>query len=91
MKRIVGQGLLFLLAALAVLYAADWAVLQVRIRRRTGFSTVVVHQFLATPLKNHTDEYDYMGDFAQPCVRSIFPHASDSPCWWLKRHTTQWE
>ncbi|MFZ0639239.1 MAG: hypothetical protein WA020_10990 [Candidatus Acidiferrales bacterium] len=91
MKRALGRGLVFLLASLAILYAGDWGVLQVRMAHQTGFSTVQVHQFLATQLKNHTDEYDYMGVFAQPCVRSIFPHASDLPCWWLKRHTTQWE
>jgi hypothetical protein len=91
MKRILGRGLLLLLVLLAALYAGDWAVLRIRIARQTAFSSVMVHQFLATPLKNHTDEYDYVGTSAQSCVRSIFPHASESPCWWLKRHSTQWE
>ncbi|MGB6483938.1 MAG: hypothetical protein WBE86_10680 [Candidatus Acidiferrales bacterium] len=91
MKRRIGQILLFLLASLAILYAGDWGVLRVRMGHQTAFSTVQVAQFLATPLKNHTDEYDYMGTVTQTCVRSIFPHVSDPPCWWLKRHTTQWE
>ena len=91
MKRRLSQGLLFLLASTVILYAGDWAVLRVRMARQTAFSTVQVARFLATPLKNHADEYDYMGTVAQPCVRSIFPHASDPPCWWLKRHATQWE
>jgi hypothetical protein len=91
MKRIAARGLLILMTTVVVLYAADWIVLRIRMVRQTAFSTVTVHQFLATPLKNHTDEYDYVGAVAQPCVRSIFPHASDSPCWWLRRHATQWE
>jgi hypothetical protein len=91
MKRVLGQVLLYLAASAAVLYAGDWGVLRVRMARQTAFSTVQVDQFLASPLKNNKEEYDYMGTVAQPCVRSIFPHASDVPCWWLKRHTTQWE
>jgi hypothetical protein len=23
----------------------------------------------------------------QDCVRAIFPHLGDPPCWWLARHT----
>lgn len=91
MMRLVGRGLIFLAASVAILYAGDWGVLRVRMARQTAFSTVQVDQFLASPLKNNKEEYDYMGTVAQPCVRSIFPHASDLPCWWLRRHTTQWE
>lgn len=91
MKRIAAQSLLILMAAVVLLYAADSAVLRIRMARQTAFSTVTVHQFLATPMKNHTDEYDYVGAVSQTCVRSIFPHVSDSPCWWLRRHATQWE
>jgi hypothetical protein len=91
MKRVVGQAFLFLVTAAAVLYAGDWIVLRVRMARGTAFSTVQVDQFLASPLKNNKEEYDYLGTVAQPCVRSIFPHDSDVPCWWLKRHPKQWE
>jgi hypothetical protein len=91
MKRVIGRILLILVGSLAALYAGDWAVLRLRMMRQTAFSTVVVNEFLSTSLKNRSNEYDYVGAFAQPCVRSIFPHASDPPCWWLKRHTTQWE
>jgi hypothetical protein len=49
-----------------------------------------VEQFLRTPLKGQKEEFDYMGTVAQPCVPSLFPHSSESPCWWLERHKTQW-
>jgi len=91
MKRVVGQAFLCLATAAAVLYAGDWGVLRVRMAHGTAFSTVEVDQFLASPLKNNKEEYDYLGTVAQPCVRSIFPHDSDVPCWWLKRHPKQWE
>ena len=91
MIRIAARGLLVLMAAVVVLYAADWVVLRIRMARQTAFSSVTVHQFLSSPMKNHTDEYYYEGAAEQSCVRSIFPHGSDTPCWWLKRHATQWE
>jgi len=83
--------MIYLAASGAILYAGDWGVLQARKTRGTAFSSVQVDQFLASPLKNNKEEYDYMGTVAQPCVKSIFPHDSDVPCWWLQRHTTQWE
>ena len=82
---------MWLVTAAAVLYAGDWIVLRIRMARGTAFSTVQVDQLLASPLKGNKVEYDYMGTVAQPCVRSIFPHDSDVPCWWLKRHPKQWE
>ncbi len=91
MKRLLGRSLIYFAASLAVPYAGDWGVLRLRMAHGTAFSTVQVDQFLASPLKNNKEEYDYMGTVAQPCVRSIFPHDSDLPCWWLKRHKTQWE
>jgi hypothetical protein len=83
--------MIYLAASAAILYAGDWGVLQARKARGTAFSSVQVDQFLASPLKDNKEEYDYMGTVAQPCVKSIFPHDSDVPCWWLQRHTTQWE
>ena len=53
-------------------------------------SSVQVKQFLRTPLKGQKEEFDYMGTVDQPCVRSLFPHSSESPCWWLARHKIQW-
>lgn len=91
MMRVIARVLIFFVAGLAIVYAGDWGVLRIRMARQTAYSTVQVDQFLASALKNNKEEYDYMGTVAQPCVRSIFPHASDLPCWWLKRHTTQWE
>jgi hypothetical protein len=91
MTRFLFRGLQFVLVFVAVLYVCDWAVLRVRMSRQTAFRTVQVDQFLATPLKGHKQEFDYLGEADQLCARSIFPHASDPPCWWVERHKTQWE
>jgi len=89
------ERLLFLSAIpvifIILLYLADWAVLRVRVWHGTGYRTVVVHQFLATPLKGNKQEYDLMGTVPETCSRSIFPQQGNPPCWWLVRHTSQWE
>ncbi len=86
-KRLWGRILQLLLAAVVVLYLGDWLILRVRPQ---GGSSVQVEQFLRTPLKGQKEEFDYMGTVAEPCVRSLFPHSSDTPCWWLERHKIEW-
>jgi hypothetical protein len=76
-----------LLAGVVFIYFFDWIVLALR---PPALSSVPVEQFLRTPLKGQKEEFDYMGTVAQPCVRSLFPHRSDTPCWWLQRHRIQW-
>jgi hypothetical protein len=80
-----------LVVLLALVYAGDWAVLHVRLSHGTAYRTVQVNQFLASPLKGNKVEYDWMGTVEQRCSRSVFPHTESSPCWWLERHTTEWE
>jgi hypothetical protein len=93
MKRIAGRVIMGLVVAVVALYVVDSAVLLVRMRtaRQSAFSTVPVNQFIAIGLKGNKHEYDYTGTVPETCVRAIFPHASNPPCWWLKRHTNQWE
>jgi hypothetical protein len=87
MMRRLGRGLQILLITLLVIYLGDWAVLSLR---KTDASSVQVEQFLRTPLKGQKEEFDYMGTVTQSCVPSLFPHLSETPCWWLQRHKTQW-
>ncbi|MGC2401851.1 MAG: hypothetical protein WA510_18795 [Acidobacteriaceae bacterium] len=89
MKRLlvrIAQGLVTLLV---VLYLGDLIGWSVRSRAEVS-STVQVEQFLRTPLKGRKEEFDYMGMVDQPCVRAIFPHHGEIPCWWLERHKIQW-
>jgi hypothetical protein len=84
-----------LLVALAVaagaLWVGDWAVLRVRVSHGTAHGVVQVNQFLATPLKGSKVEYDYMGTVPVTCSRSIFPQQGNEACWWLERHSSQWQ
>jgi hypothetical protein len=90
-ERRLGQVVIGGLILLGLLYAGDCAVLRLRIAHGTAYGVVEVHQFLATPLKGNKVEYDLMGTVQQPCSRSIFPQKGNPACWWLKRHTSQWE
>lgn len=78
------------LAAILILYLCDWGVLRIRMARQSAFRQIQVDRFLSTPLKGDKYEYDYLGSAMEICARSIFPHASYDPCWWLDRHRTQW-
>ena len=76
---------------IALLYVGDWTVFEVRVAHGTAYSSVQVDQLLATPLKGQKTEYDLMGTTQEICSRAIFPQKWHPPCWWLKRHTSQWE
>lgn len=91
MERILARIAICVLAAAAAVYAADWGVLRVRMSRHTAFSSVPVDQFVAASLKGNKQDYYFAGTTQLECVRAIFPHASDLPCWWLRRHAEQWK
>jgi len=93
--RHVGRTAKYLLIMLAVLYATDWGVFEVRLRLGSGLETVSVESYLKTPLKGNKAEYDYLGTADQNCSRSAFPQyaatAWNPPCWWLKKHNQRWQ
>ena len=76
---------------LVTIFVADWVVLRFRVTRGTAYGSVEIHQFLATSLKGSKTEFDMTGSFQQTCSHSLFPHGGNLPCWWLERHTAQWE
>ncbi len=79
------RALLFILAASALLYAADWLVWRARSMPR---GSVEVQRYYAVTLKDRKTEYYFDEPQAQPCVRAVFPHG-DPPCWYLERHKQQ--
>ena len=79
------------LVVLAILYVGDWVVFRYRLAHGTGYGSVEVDQFLATPLKGSKTEYDMVGSFQQTCSYAIFPQQGKPACWWVRRHNAQWE
>jgi hypothetical protein len=86
-----GQFALVLAALSALFYVGDWAVLRVRLSHGTAYRVIKVNQFLASPLKGSKVEYDWTGTVEQQCSRSVFPQQDSPACWWLERHTSQWQ
>jgi hypothetical protein len=93
--RHLGQTAKYLLISLALLYAADWSVFEVRLVRGAGLQSVPIEQYLKTPLKGGKAEYDYMGTADENCSRSMFPQYAGSqwnpPCWWRNQHRQNWQ
>jgi hypothetical protein len=87
----LGRSLVALVVLAGLVYAGDWIVFRIRVSRGSAFRVIEVNQFLATPLKGNKVEYDLMGSAPETCSRSIFPQQGNPACWWLERHTAQWE
>jgi hypothetical protein len=91
LSRLIRFGALTLLVAVLALYLGDAIALQIRLRHGTAYRVIQVNQFLTTPLKGQKEEYDVVGTTPVTCARSIFPQTGAPACWWLERHTAQWQ
>jgi hypothetical protein len=92
MMRWLGRWMIRVLAGLAALalvaFAIDWTMYALHGRPQ---SSVNVSQFMSVPLKGQKTEYDYLGSANVGCDVALFPHGGETPCWYLRRHATQWE
>ena len=85
--NIFKRTLLAIVAAAALTWCADWAILAVR--GANGFGSVEVRRRYAVHLKGKRVEQDLAKPETDDCVRSLFSHYDDLPCWYLKRHKDQ--
>jgi hypothetical protein len=85
-QRWLSRGILVLLASFVLTYLSDSAIF---LFRGSPLSKVTVNQFQSVPLKGTKIEYDYLGSSDVPCAQSLFPHAGQSPCWYLRRNPNQ--
>jgi len=91
----VQRTLAGILGIFALVYAADYLYLRVRMRHPTPnspFESMTRTRVLAIPQKS--GKFDYQIDQTQPvetitCVHSLFPHYGDQPCWYLKPRLNQ--
>jgi hypothetical protein len=85
----VKRKIIIVIAAVGVVYVADFLSLRLRVPARDTFGSVTVHTYYAVKLKNGRTEYDYAGDHDVPCVNSMFPQFGAKPCWYARRHTEE--
>ena len=91
MVRIVANAMLWLLAALALIYIGDWAVWRVRTARGGGMGTVTVGLLRVASMKGNKEEYFPDGTETVSCSQSLFPQTGAGACWWVERHRTVFE
>jgi hypothetical protein len=91
----VKRALLGVLLAAVSLYVLDSAAFQLRRARGGGLQPVAVDEFLSTQLKGSATEYDYLGAATKNCAQAMFPQYANGtwspPCWYLTKHTDQWQ
>jgi hypothetical protein len=90
LRQIALRSLLATLALVAIAYGADYGVFEYRIAtKRQPFGTVTVEHYDAVEHKDGKAELIFEPPVQQTCVRSLFPHAGDPPCWYVTRHAEQ--
>ena len=91
MKRRLALLLVAIFALTLVCFVADYGWLRVRAARDPGnaYDSVQVEIVYQIPQKGNKAEYVPQDTQTQGCVRSIFPHLGQQPCWYLRRHTQQ--
>ena len=78
------------LAVLGLAFALDYVIFRVRVASGgEAYGTVTVHHYYAVLQKNGKTEFIFDPPGPQTCVRSVFPHGGDRPCWYLARHPEQ--
>ena len=83
----VKLGLQVAAAALAVLYVVDLIV--ARVSGDVAFGSVRVNVLYAVPEKAARMDFSAGAPQDIECVRALFPHFGDPPCWYASRHKTK--
>ena len=83
------RGVFWVVAALAVLYIADWGIFHIRGSGAVGQVKVGILQ--VADMKGNREAYFPDGSEVVQCSRSIFPQTGAGPCWWVVRHRTVFE
>ncbi len=90
MNRVLLRAVIGVLAVVALAWVVDYVWLRVRVARGlSAFDTLEINLVMQVPQKGNKAEYIPEAPQTQTCVRSIFPHLGDQPCWYLRRHTQQ--
>ena len=82
--------LVAVVAAVAILYAADDLIVRYRLaHRRANDPLEEVRTYYAARLKNGKVEIFYDAPQIEACVHSVFPHFGYRPCWYVRRATVK--
>jgi hypothetical protein len=93
MRKPIQLAFLLVAGAALAIYSGDYLWLRLRAaypRFGPAFSTVQMERFYAIELKGGKTEYELdarQPEVTLPCVRCLFPHLGEKPCWYLQRQS----
>ncbi len=58
-------------------------------KNRDPYGVVRIRRYYSVTMKNGRPEFFFDQPTDQPCIHALFSHFGYSPCWYLKRRTTQ--
>lgn len=91
-RRWLARGAAFLVCLTLAVYVSDFVSVRYTVpKSRAVYGSVQVNKYLAVPLKNGKDEFDFVGSEDMVCTNSLFPQLGYTPCWWLRHHREQRE
>jgi len=89
-KKYVKLTLAIAIVLAAAMWTVDWLLLKRKIAQDNGaYGQVEVHRRFAIHLKNKRVEEHTQKPHMEECVRSLFPHYDETPCWYLEGHANQ--
>jgi hypothetical protein len=79
-------------ALTGLIWTADWLLLRYKVQQDgAAFGEVEVHYRYSVHLKNKRIEQRAEKAKMEECVRSMFPHYDETPCWYLERHANRFQ
>jgi len=84
------RAILALVFLVAAVYAADFAVLRLRMAtNRNPFGSVTRNVYYTVKLKNGKTEFDFAGQQDFECPNTLLPQYWEKPCWLARRQKDQ--
>jgi hypothetical protein len=84
------QIAIIVLGTIAISYAADYAVLQLKMNKNNGADALgSVTSYYGTALKDGKMEIFTDQPQVETCVHSLFPHSGYRPCWYASRNNVK--
>jgi hypothetical protein len=84
------QIAIIVLGTIAISYAADYAVLQLKMNKNNGAEALgSVTSYYGTALKDGKMEIFTDQPQVETCVHSLFPHSGYRPCWYASRNNVK--
>jgi hypothetical protein len=90
LDKLSKQIAVVVLGTFAIVYAADYALLQYRMSKNSGADALgSVTSYYGAALKDGKMEIFTDQPQVETCVHSLFPHSGYRPCWYASRNTVK--